>query len=215
MKLMGRDIEATHLYCDMRELFDVVRRPGTGQISDAAEVTVSTDGRWTVFAGTLFDKCEGAPPTRICMTDLGSGDTRVLSFGPNMDRLPKFSPDGRLAVGQASEFVVPLVRPLVSGIFTVPDESLFEDLYILERSEGIRIEPSAAAGLRGPRWLLESEYGRQYLSRHGLLKHVDTAIHVLWTTGRALVPKNEYGQFHERGRNQIGMKRRAFPTETD
>jgi D-serine dehydratase len=58
-----------------------------------------------------------------------------------------------LAVGKASEFVVPFVRSLASGIFTVRDDELFEDLYLLEQTEGMRIEPSAAAALRGPRWV--------------------------------------------------------------
>src|SRR5262249_2351008 len=33
-------------------------------------------------------------PTRICVAELETGATRVLTFGPNTDRLPKFSPDG-------------------------------------------------------------------------------------------------------------------------
>jgi D-serine dehydratase len=112
--------------------------------------------------------------------------------------------DGRteadgLAVGQASEFVAPLMKPLVSGIFTVPDEHLFEDLYRLEQSEGLRIEPSAAAGFRGPRWLLGSEAGRQYLIRHELSDHMQNATHILWTTGGTFVPDEEYRKFHERG----------------
>jgi D-serine dehydratase len=62
-----------------------------------------------------------------------------------------------LAVGQASEFVAPVMSSLLSGVFTVPDCDLFEDLYLL-------------------------------------------ATHILWTTGGALVPDEEYRQFHERGR---------------
>src|SRR5690606_14913613 len=31
-----------------------------------------------------------------CRIDLTSGDTRVMTFGPHTDRLPKYSPDGRL-----------------------------------------------------------------------------------------------------------------------
>src|SRR5205807_1686910 len=40
-------------------------------------------------------RLEGSPPTRICLTQLATGETRVLTFGPNSDRSPKFSPDGR------------------------------------------------------------------------------------------------------------------------
>jgi dipeptidyl aminopeptidase/acylaminoacyl peptidase len=92
---MKRDIRDTSLYQEAVALFDSLRRPGTGQISDAAEVHVSPDGKRAVFAGTIVDGLEGMPPTRICLTDLTIGDTRVLTFGPNVDRLPKFAPDGR------------------------------------------------------------------------------------------------------------------------
>jgi D-serine dehydratase len=105
-----------------------------------------------------------------------------------------------LAVGQASEFVAQMIRPLVSGVFTVPDNHLFEDLYALEQGTGLRVEPSAAAGFRGPRWLTESEAGRQYLLAQGLSECVDNATHILWSTGGALVPNEEYLKFHERGR---------------
>jgi D-serine dehydratase len=105
-----------------------------------------------------------------------------------------------LAVAQASEFVVPQVRPLVSGIFTVPDENLFQDLYGLEATEGIRIEPSAAAGFRGPEWLMDSPVGRGYLRSHDLTPLLDNATHVLWTTGGAFVPEVEYLEFQARGR---------------
>lgn len=94
-KAMQKDIRATDLYREAEAMYLALRRPGTGQISDAAEVHVSPDGTHAVFAGTLTDKLEGTPATRICMVDLASGETRVLTFGPNRDRLPKFSPDSK------------------------------------------------------------------------------------------------------------------------
>jgi D-serine dehydratase len=106
-----------------------------------------------------------------------------------------------LAVGKASELVAPMMRLLVSGVFTVLDGDLFEDLYLLEQSEGLRIEPSAAAGFRGPRWVLGSEQGRQYLANHDLLSSMADSTHILWTTGGAFVPDEEYREFHERGRS--------------
>lgn len=90
-----KDIRETALYQEAEILHRTLRQPGTGQISDAADVHVAPDGRHAVFAGTLMDKLEGAPPTRICQVELTSGDTRVLTFGPNVDRFPKYSPDGR------------------------------------------------------------------------------------------------------------------------
>jgi D-serine dehydratase len=105
-----------------------------------------------------------------------------------------------LAVARASESVARMMRPLVSGVFTVPDHDLFEDLYLLEQTEGLRIEPSAAAGFRGPYWLLESAPGREYLVKRDLLRSMNDATHILWTTGGAFVPDEEYRSFHRRGR---------------
>lgn len=108
-----------------------------------------------------------------------------------------------LAVGQASELVARMMEPACSGVFTVSDDELFAALYLLERTEGLTIEPSAAAGLHGPRWLLQSAAGREYLDRHGLQRHLAGATHILWTTGGALVPPEEYRRWHERGRTGV------------
>jgi dipeptidyl aminopeptidase/acylaminoacyl peptidase len=92
---MQRDIRGSELYTAASAFYECVRRAGTGQISEAAEVHASPDGSQAVFAGTLTDALEGALPTRICLTQLRTGETRVVTFGPNTDRLPKFSPQGR------------------------------------------------------------------------------------------------------------------------
>lgn len=92
---MERDIRTSASYREALALVDDIRQPGRGQISDAAEANVSPDGQRVVFSGTLVERLEGAFPTRVCMTHLATGDTRVLTFGPNTDRSPKFAPDGR------------------------------------------------------------------------------------------------------------------------
>ncbi|MFI4886250.1 MAG: S9 family peptidase [Steroidobacterales bacterium] len=89
---MQRDIRETALYRETESLYRAFRRPGSGLIADAAEV--SANGDRAVFTGTLVDSANEST-SRICLTDLGSGDTRVLTFGPNTDRCPKLSPDGR------------------------------------------------------------------------------------------------------------------------
>ena len=87
------DLRETGLYQEAECLCRTLRQAGTGLISDAADI--STNGTHAVFAGTLVAALTGLPPTRICTTELSTGDTRVLTFGPNVDRLPKVSPDGR------------------------------------------------------------------------------------------------------------------------
>lgn len=116
---MQRDLRETALYQEAEAVYKSLRQPGTGQISDAAEVHVSPEGQQAVFAGTLMDMLEGAPPTRICHVDLRSGAARVLTFGPNTDRLPKYSPDGRQVAflsdrHKKSDFQLYLLDP-VSG----------------------------------------------------------------------------------------------------
>jgi dipeptidyl aminopeptidase/acylaminoacyl peptidase len=91
---MQRDIRTTPLFKEIEGLYETLRRPGSGCLTDAADLHASSDGRRAVFAGALTEKLEGAPATRIAMTELATGDTRVLTFGPGSDRAPKFSPDG-------------------------------------------------------------------------------------------------------------------------
>jgi dipeptidyl aminopeptidase/acylaminoacyl peptidase len=115
---MQRDIRNTELYREAERVWGDTRQPGTGQLGDAVEINAS-DGKRAVFAGTIVDKLDGTPPTRICEIDLASGETRVLTYGPNTDRLPKYSPDGRLIAflsdrGRAGDF----------------------QLYLLDRSQG-------------------------------------------------------------------------------
>jgi D-serine dehydratase len=104
-----------------------------------------------------------------------------------------------LAVARASQLAAPLMRPLVSGVFTVADASMYEDLYLLGQCEALRIEPSAAAGLRGPLWLVESAAGREYLAKRGLTQRMPDATHILWTTGGSLLPSSEYSAMHQQG----------------
>jgi len=106
-----------------------------------------------------------------------------------------------LAVPRASELAADVVRGFLGGVFTVADETLFRHLYLLQDSEGLQIEPSAAAGFGGPRALLESAAGQDYLQRQKLQAHMANATHIVWTTGGLFVPGEEYARFLARGRD--------------
>lgn len=90
---MKQDLRQSTLYREAEALVRCFHQPGSGLISDVAEV--SSDGEIIVFSGVLADSLEGNPCTRICLADVATGDTRVLTFGPNSDRSPVLSPDGR------------------------------------------------------------------------------------------------------------------------
>ena len=116
---MKSDIRQTCLYAEAEAIFQNIRRPGTGQISDAFEIHPSRDGTFAVFAGAILDKLEGLPPTRICRVDLESEDVRVLTFGPNTDKTPRISP--------GADQVAFLSDRLKSGVF---------QLYLLDLETG-------------------------------------------------------------------------------
>ncbi|WP_020204363.1 D-serine ammonia-lyase [Cupriavidus sp. WS] len=120
----------------------------------------------------------------------GAGNPSVYDFGLTN----RTEADG-LAVPRASELAAAVMAPLLSGVFTVADETLFVDLARLLRTEGLRIEPSAAAGFGGPRMLCETDAGRDYLARHGLAGRMAQATHLVWTTGGLFVPPAEYDGF--------------------
>ena len=104
-----------------------------------------------------------------------------------------------LAVPRASLPAAELMGPLLSGCFTVTDETLFRQLVQVLDATGERIEPSAAAGFSGPAMLLGTAAGQAWLGAQGLLAQLPQATHLVWTTGGLLVPPAEYQRFVQRG----------------
>jgi D-serine dehydratase len=107
-----------------------------------------------------------------------------------------------LAVPRASLLAASLMHPLLSGVFTVQDATLFQHLAWAHDTEGLRIEPSAAAGFSGPAMLTGTLAGRAWLRAQGLEAHLPRATHLAWTTGGLFVPDSEYDLFLQRGRAQ-------------
>jgi D-serine dehydratase len=100
-----------------------------------------------------------------------------------------------LAVSRASDFAGRMISRLVSGCFTVSDGSLFDLLSLLFAAEGLRIEPSAAAGFAGPSMIAMPEEGRTYLDSPGLKGGQEAITHLVWTTGGSMVPEGEFVKF--------------------
>lgn len=101
-----------------------------------------------------------------------------------------------LAVAQASMMVASLMRTRLSGICTVSDAQLFALLLSSHRDFGLDIEPSAAAAFAGPLALSSSPRGRAFMANLGSVRC--KPIHVIWTTGGALVPDIERQRSLER-----------------
>ena len=92
---MSNDIRASALYREVAQLWDDVRRPGTGQVSDCAQMDVSPDRDRIVFTATVAERSGQEPPTRIALTGLVTRATTIVTHGPHSDKFPQFSPDGR------------------------------------------------------------------------------------------------------------------------
>jgi len=161
---------------------------------------------------TLFSEhvhCFFAEPVASpCMlVQLAAGDTAPVSvYDIGLDN--RTEADG-LAVGQASLLVSRLMRAQLSGVFTVTDAQLYVHLHRVAHTEGMLLEPSAAAGFEGPQWLTRSDEGRAYLRQHGLERHMASATHIVWTTGGSLVPREEHEQFQARGQVLAAQEERA------
>lgn len=104
-----------------------------------------------------------------------------------------------LAVGRPSGFVGGVMKPHLSGEFTVKDARLYDYMRDLLSSEGIFLEPSACAAFQGPIRLGQEAVCGQYLRDNGLLAKMKDATHIAWATGGSLVPeamREEYKNTH-------------------
>ncbi|AEE91108.1 D-serine ammonia-lyase [Tepidanaerobacter acetatoxydans Re1] len=112
----------------------------------------------------------------------------------------KTAADG-LAVGRASSFVGKTLKPLLSGSYTLSDERIYRYLANVYDLEGIQLEPSALAGLDGPRRILTTYEGQNYLKREGL-DHIPAEhfTHLVWATGGKMVPKDIFKEYYKLGK---------------
>lgn len=83
------------------------------------------------------------------------------------------------------------MEPLLSGCYTISDETMFKLLTQLTDSEGIRLEPSALAGMTGPIHSIQASM------KNAASKN---ATHLVWATGGSMVPEDEMNLYYEQGR---------------
>jgi D-serine dehydratase len=102
-----------------------------------------------------------------------------------------------LAVGAPSKLVWSICRNLIDGVMTVEDDRLYELQYLMDRSESVKAEPSAAAGLQGP-LLLSPLPGETAIS---------------WLTGGSFLPDEIYENMLKKGRTLLEDP--VLPDETD
>lgn len=103
-----------------------------------------------------------------------------------------------LAVGRASGFVGRAMERLLDGFYTLSDQTMYDMLGWLAQEEGIRLEPSALAGMAGPQRVCASV---SYQQMHGFsAEQLRNATHLVWATGGGMVPEEEMNQYLAKGR---------------
>ncbi len=102
-----------------------------------------------------------------------------------------------LAVGRASGFVGRAMERLLDGFYTLSDQTMYDMLGWLAQEEGIRLEPSALAGMAGPQRVCASV---SYQQMHGFsAEQLHNATHLVWATGGGMVPEEEMEQYLAKG----------------
>lgn len=94
-----------------------------------------------------------------------------------------------LAVGRPSGFVGSVMKPMLSGEFTVKDAKLYDYMRDLLDTEEIFLEPSACAAFQGPILFGKSQEMKTYLEENHLTEKMSHAAHIAWATGGSLVPE--------------------------
>ncbi|MGD9569356.1 MAG: D-serine ammonia-lyase [Sedimentibacter sp.] len=100
-----------------------------------------------------------------------------------------------LAVGRPSKLVGKMMNSMLSGVFTVDDYKLYDNMRYLHESEDINIEPSACAAFEGAIKIEASAEGKKYIEAHRLNDKMKNATHIAWATGGSLVPEEINTQF--------------------
>lgn len=124
-----------------------------------------------------------AEPTQAPCMLLGLASGRHADIGVADIGLSGRTVADGLAVGRPSRFVGRLMEPVIDGAYTVADEALLRLVAAAWREGGLRLEPSATAGLAGPEAL---RCAALPLWAEGPVTHI------AWATGGGMVPETEF-----------------------
>lgn len=107
-----------------------------------------------------------------------------------------------LAVGRPSGFVGRSLQRLIDGYYTLDDDQMYRLLALLHAEEGLKLEPSALAGVPGMLRVLQEQQG--YRQRLGLdAQRMSNATHLVWGTGGSMVPEEEMNAYLNQGRKLL------------
>ncbi|WP_075865450.1 D-serine ammonia-lyase [Carboxydothermus islandicus] len=142
-------------------------------------------GLKTIFKDDVY--CYFVEPTHSPCMLLGLITQKFSAIHVRDFGLDNITEADGLAVGSPSRLVAEIANILIDGIYTIEDEELFKLLALLQDSENIKVEPSAAASLKGPL----------------LVNSSTNAIHISWATGGIFIPEEIYREMYKRGKSYL------------
>ena len=146
--------------------------------------------------------CFFAEPTQSCCMLLGMATGLNNAISVQDLGLDNHTIADGLAVGRASGFVGKLLTPFLSGCYSLEDRRMFRMLAQLADTEGLRLEPSALAGMYGPVLMARDPVLSGYAAYAGIdPKAMANATHLAWATGGSMVPPEEMQHYYEAGKN--------------
>ncbi|SCB83763.1 D-serine ammonia-lyase [Weissella bombi] len=129
-------------------------------------------------------------PTHVPSVTLGMMtqlNNRISVYDIGLDGLT--AADG-LAVGRPSRLAGKIMRTLLFGSVTFPDNDIYRYVAQLQDTQGITVEPSAAAGFTGIAPTIKNMPA--FNSNH--------ATHIVWATGGSMMPQSEREANYAKGK---------------
>ena len=105
-----------------------------------------------------------------------------------------------MAVATMSALVAEKMQTRLAGGFTLGDADMFRLLASAHDALDMMLEPSASIGFAGPHFLLNTEAGHVFSSRHMTASALANGVHIVWTTGGSFVPEAMFNGFLDKGR---------------
>ncbi|MEO1018144.1 MAG: hypothetical protein AAFY56_10675, partial [Pseudomonadota bacterium] len=93
---------------------------------------------------------------------------------------------------KASSLVLDLVGPDIDAVVALPDEAMLEWVKRAWEEACLRLEPSAASSFAAVSPFLDSLGDGSLFGREINANDIRSGVHVVWTTGGALLPDEEF-----------------------
>ena len=146
--------------------------------------------------------CFFAEPTHSCCMLLGMATGLNSAISVQDIGVDNRTVADGLAVGRASGFVGQVMTPFMSGCYSMEDWRMYRMLAQLADTEGLKLEPSALAGMYGPVLMTSDSHFAAYPASAGISREtMGQAIHLVWATGGSMVPPEEMQHYYETGKN--------------